>query len=133
MEEHKSIQDESGELIISKENKNLEEKYKSLLEEIAEKSKIMDEHIEKKTNGNTELEQTMSAQIKAQEATIKEQTELYKEKLIEKKKEEQQLKQILQDYTSKFNEFSKGISTSKKTLQTYEKELKNLNIKINHL
>jgi hypothetical protein len=51
-------------LIITKENKNLEEKYKSLLEEIADKTKLMDEHLKKKEIGNRELEENMGSQIK---------------------------------------------------------------------
>jgi len=54
-----SMIDENGESEITRENRNLEEKYLDLIKEIEEKSALMDSTLADKGSGTTKIETQM--------------------------------------------------------------------------
>lgn len=63
---------------VVKENAMLEGKYQELLQEIEEKSLLMQTQISKKGQSATEMEQQITSDLEKQQANVKEQIELYK-------------------------------------------------------
>lgn len=121
-EEQKSLENENGELLIAIENKNLEDRYQELIKEINEKTVAMEQNVDEKSKGTSEIEEKMNEQLSTQEEDIKKQIELYKSEAIKKENEEAELSKVLNDYKTRFGEFDKSLKQSRKTLQQYDKE-----------
>ena len=92
---------------IVKENNMLQKKYEALMQEIEEKSKLIDNAIENKSSTNEELEKKIELDIEQQEKVVEEQIEIYKTQTEAKNKEREELNKILKDYKSKYGEFRK--------------------------
>lgn len=63
--EEKTQKTPEGELIIEVENRNLEQKYEELIQEIAEKSAAMDNNVEEKHKETSNLEVKVQEQLQA--------------------------------------------------------------------
>lgn len=118
--------DENGEYEITKENRQLEEKYAELVKEIEEKGELMTKQLDEKETGITTIETQMSEQLV-------EQIKVYKEQTEKKKEECNELEKVQIDYKTRYTEFEKSMRQSQKTLSTYEKEIGNLNRTIGKL
>jgi hypothetical protein len=59
-EEQKSLENENGELLIAIENKNLEDRYQELIKEINEKTVAMEQNVDEKSKGTSEIEEKMN-------------------------------------------------------------------------
>ena len=111
---------------IVKENAMLQKKYEALMQEIEEKSKLIDNAIENKSSTNEELEKKIELDIEQQEKVVEEQIEIYKTQTEAKNKERDELNKILKDYKSKYGEFEKATKKTRDYYKTFEKELKQL-------
>ena len=111
---------------IVKENAMLQKKYEALMQEIEEKSKLIDNAIENKSVTNEELEKKIELDIEQQEKVVEEQIEIYKTQTEAKNKERDELNKILKDYKSKYGEFEKATKKTRDYYKTFEKELKQL-------
>lgn len=58
--DQKSLVDEHGEMEITKENRNLEEKYQDLIKEIEEKGDLMKKQMLEKDEGSDKIEKQMT-------------------------------------------------------------------------
>ena len=58
--DQKSLVDEHGEMEITKENRNLEEKYQDLIKEIKEKGDLMKKQMLEKDEGSDKIEKQMT-------------------------------------------------------------------------
>jgi len=58
--DQKSLVDEHGEMEITKENRNLEEKYQDLIKEIEEKGDLMEKQMLEKDEGSDKIEKQMT-------------------------------------------------------------------------
>lgn len=69
--EQQSLLTENGELKITVENRNLEEKYQELLKEIEEKTTLMDNSLEEKNKGADQIQASMAESLTSQEEDMK--------------------------------------------------------------
>ena len=73
-DDHKTLVDENGEYEITKENRQLEEKYQELLKEVEDKGKLMEDQLKEKEDGISNIESQMQEKLEAQIKVYKEQT-----------------------------------------------------------
>ena len=101
-QDHAQLCDESGMLLILKENESLEEKYQDLLKEIEEKGELMDKQIAEKAEGTKTLQSSLKEQLSTHSEELVKQVDIYKKNTEIKKEEETQLQKVLTEYKSKF-------------------------------
>jgi hypothetical protein len=101
-QDHAQLCDESGTLLILKENESLEEKYQDLLKEIEEKGELMDKQIAEKAEGTKTLQSSLKEQLSTHSEELVKQVDIYKKNTEIKKEEETQLQKVLTEYKSKF-------------------------------
>ena len=70
-EDHKQLCDESGRLLIYKENEDLQAKYDEIKKEIEEKGELMQKQIAEKDEGTTKLTDNLEEQLASHESDMK--------------------------------------------------------------
>ena len=111
----------------------LKSQYESLVKEIDEKAKLMEDQIAQKDLTSGTIETEMSKKISEQDEEIKKQIQVYIEQTAIKQDEEKELTKVLNDYKQKHEEFSKAMKKSRETVRMYEGEIKNLTSRVNEL
>lgn len=81
--------------------------------------------MDEKEKSSSNIEEEIETKIKAQQVSILEQVEAYKENITIKLGEEKELIKMLNDYKIKFDDFNNAMKKSRKTYKRYEEEIRN--------